>query len=316
MRELKAFLREDKKSLYILELPIFRPEEFVSSEDQKELLVKLKSEGKRGRIIAGGTGFYELARRGYIPEVKTVVSIMRLDLSYIRETREHLTIGATTTLQNLLESPVVRGFGLEAIDDALKEIRPVQVRNVATVGGEICISVPIVDLPTALLACNASVRIVSDKDERTLKLDDFYIDAFLTKLRYGEIVKEIIIPKPETKHSKRASAFLKFGRTAYDFNLINCAVMLSCELSTKKIQTIKISLGGIKRTPIRAKEVEEKLENRLPEENRILESVRASFSKTSLLPSVHGSNEYKHELLPIIVRDCIMKAYDRCLQNI
>ncbi len=299
-------------------MPVFRPEEFVSSEVEKELLAKLKSEGKRGRIIAGGTGFYELARRGYIPEVKTIVSIMGLNLSYVRNTREHVAIGATTTLQSLLESQAVMEPGLEAIDDALKEIRPVQVRNVATVGGEICISVPIVDLPTALLACDASLRIVSEKDERTLRLDEFYIDAFLTKLRYGEFVKEIILPKPqniEGKSSKRASAFLKFGRTAYDFNLINCAVMLSCELSTKKIQKIKISLGGIKRTPMRATEVEEKLENRRPEENRILESVQASFSKTNLLPSVHGSNEYKHELLPIIVRDCVMKAYDRSLQN-
>jgi carbon-monoxide dehydrogenase medium subunit len=317
-RELNAFLREKSKSFNIHELPVFRPEEFVSSKDEKLLLAKLKSEGKKGRIIAGGTGFYELARRGYIPEVKTVVSLMELNLSYVKSDSGRYIIGATTSLQNLFDSQLFgKKSGFEAIDDALREIRPVQVRNVATIGGEVCISVPIVDLPTALLACDASLRIISEKEERTLGLEEFYIDAFLTKLRYGEIVKEIIVPKPQKDRDStiRASAFVKFGRTAYDFNLINCAAALTCELSTKKIKTIKIFLGGIKRIPIRANEVEERLENSIPEDNRILDLVRVSFSKTNLLPSVHGSNEYKHELLPIIVRDCVMKAYGRCFQD-
>jgi carbon-monoxide dehydrogenase medium subunit len=299
-------------------LPVFRPEEFVSSKDEKLLLAKLKSEGKKGRIIAGGTGFYELARRGYIPEVKTVVSLMGLNLSYVKSDSGRYIIGATTALQKLFDSQLFgKEPGFKAIDDALREIRPIQVRNVATVGGEVCISVPIVDLPTALLACDTSLSIISEKEERILRLEEFYIDAFLTKLRYGEIVKEIIVPKRQNDRDSAimASSFVKIGRTAYDFNLINCAAALSCERSTKKIQTIKIFLGGIKRIPIRATEVEEKLANRVPEENRILDLVRASFSKTKLLPSVHGSNEYKHELLPIIVRDCVMKAYRRCYQN-
>lgn len=297
-------------------MPVFRPEEFLLSKDEKEVLGKLKSEGKRGRIIAGGTGFYELAKRGYIPEVKSLVSIMRLNLSYVRNDREQLTVGATTTLQTLLESNVGNELGLEAIEDSLKEIRPVQVRNVATVGGEVCISVPIVDLPTALLVCDSSVRIMSEESERVLKLEEFYIDAFLTKLRYEEFVKEIIVPKQQSKESfKIASAFVKIGRTTYDFNLINCAVSLSTNQSNNKIESIKIFLGGVKRTPIRPLELEEKIISRVLNEEIIFEAVRTSFSKTNFLPSVHGSNEYKHALLPIVVRDCIMKAYDRCKKH-
>jgi aerobic carbon-monoxide dehydrogenase medium subunit len=294
-------------------LPLFRPEKFLLSKDKDEVLGKLKSEGKRGHVIAGGTGFYELAKRGYIPEVKTVVSIMELGLSYIYKDQDQLTIGATTTLQELLDSNVFGSYpGLEAIEDALKEIRPVQVRNVATVGGEVCISVPIVDLPTALLACDSSIRIMSKEGEKQMKLEDFYVDAFLTKLRYGELVKEIIVPKQSGKVS---SAFVKFGRTAYDFNLINCAVSLECDQSSKKIRSVRIFLGGIKRTPMQPQELERKLNDVIPNERIIHDAVESSFSKTKLLPSVHGSNEYKHAVLPIVVRDCIMKAYERSKEN-
>jgi aerobic carbon-monoxide dehydrogenase medium subunit len=291
-------------------LPLFRPEEFVKSKNEQEILGKLKSQGRRGRIIAGGTGFYELARRGYIPEVKTVVSVMDLGLSYLNEEKNCFVIGATTTLQELLDSELVKAPGLEGIDDALREIRPVQVRNVATVGGEICISVPIVDLPTALLACEASIRIVSESGDRDLSLDEFYIDAFLTKLQDGELVKEVIIQKPP---SKTASAFVKFGRTAYDFNLINCAASLSCDPSKSKIESLRIVLGGIKRVPMRSLELERKLLGKAPnDESAIIETVENSFSKTNFLPSVHGSNEYKHAIVPIVIRDCIFKAYERC----
>jgi CO/xanthine dehydrogenase FAD-binding subunit len=294
-------------------LPVFRPNEFLLSKDKNEVIQKLKSEGKRAHIIAGGTGFYELAKRGYIPEVKSIVSIMQLGLAYIREDSNQLVIGATTTLQEMLESGIGERVGFEAIGEALREIHPVQVRNVATIGGEICISVPVVDLPTALLACDATIKVLRDDQEYETKLVDFFIDAFLTKLDYGEVVKEVSLPKHSSGNFH--SAFVKIGRASYDFNLINCAVLISSNPSSKKLDSMNIYLGGINRKPIRASEVEKKLLGKVPDERTILDAARSAFSKTNLLPSVHGSNEYKHELLPIIVRDCVMKAYERSLAS-
>ncbi len=292
-------------------MPVFKPDEFFASTDKKEISHKLTSEGKTAHIIAGGTGFYELAKRGYIPEVKTVVSIMKLGLDYIKEEPGHFEIGATTTLQSLLESKMGTGDGLEAIKDALREIRPVQVRNVATIGGEICISVPVVDLPTALLACDTTIRIASENDGYESKLEDFYIDAFLTKLKYGEFVKEVLVPKkPSIVHS----AFVKIGRTAYDFNLINCGVQISLN-SSKSIESLRVVLGGIKRTPFRSEDFEKKLLGKIPDESSIRDAVESEFSKARLLPSVHGSSKYKLALLPVVLRDCIMKAYNRSLNG-
>ena len=291
-------------------MAVFKPKEFILSSDRGVILEKLGSGGKNARVIAGGTGFYELARRGYIPEVKSIVSIMKLGLSYINTEESSVRIGATITLQNLLESGVGDSRGFEALGDALREIRPVQVRNVATVGGEVCISVPIVDLPTALLACGASIVISSQNGkDREMNLEDFYIDAFLTQLKNGEIVKEVSIPKKE----KRNTAFVKIGRTAYDFNLINAAVSLALENS--RISSLSVYLGGIKRIPIRAIEFEKRLLSKIPDVKLIMEAAEASFAKLNLLPSVHGSSDYKKAILPVILRDCLMKAYDRALQN-
>jgi aerobic carbon-monoxide dehydrogenase medium subunit len=288
-------------------LPLFRPNDFLMPGDAEEALQRLRTEGKRAHIIAGGTGFYELARRGYIPEVKSVISIMKLGLAYVNKEGPEVRIGATTTLQSLLESGAGDRQGLEAIGDALREIRPVQVRNVATVGGEVCISVPLVDLPTALLACGASLSILSaGTGEREASLDGFYIDAFLTRLRYGEIVKEVRLPRPS---SSSRSAFVKFGRTSYDFNLINVAASLS--LNGDRVGQIRVFVGGIARAPVRATELEKRLTGRGLDEKSIVDAARASFDEKDLLPSVHGSKEYKFAVLPIVVRDCILKAHAR-----
>jgi len=276
-------------------------------------LQKLKEQGKRAQVIAGGTGFYELARRGYVPEVRQLVSLMKLGLDYVHDNPADLTIGATTRLQDLLDSGFCDKDGLEALGDALREIRPVQVRNVATVGGEICISVPIVDLPTSLLACKASLKIMGEgAKERSLALEHFYIDAFLTRLKYGEIVKEVTIPKKTSL--AESSAFVKLGRTSYDFNLINAAVSLAVA-GDEKISAIRMFLGGIKRVPMRATGLEKRLMGKLIDEKLVVEAAEKSFEKESLLPSVHGSSDYKMALLPTVVRDCIMKAYRRLGSN-
>ena len=290
-------------------MTVFRPKEFLLSEDKEETLRRLKQEGKRAHVIAGGTGFYELARRGYIPEVKQLVSLMKLGLDYVHDDPSYLTIGSTTRLQFLLDSGLCDKDGLEAIGDALREIRPVQVRNVATVGGEICISVPIVDLPPALLACGSRIRIMSsDSGERSVDLDDFYIDAFLTKLKYGEVVKEVIVPKKSAKSEH--SAFVKLGRTAYDFNLVNAAVSVTIR-ADGKLGSIRAFLGGIKRTPLRATAFENKLVGKRIAAETVIEAAENAFEKEKLLPSVHGSSDYKMSILPIVLRDCVLKACER-----
>jgi CO/xanthine dehydrogenase FAD-binding subunit len=293
-------------------LAVFRPKEFLYTEDQEETLLRLKAEGKRAHAIAGGTGFYELARRGYIPEVKQLVSLMKLGLNYVQDKPSSLVIGATTRLQDLLDSGYCDRKGLEALGDALREIRPVQVRNVATVGGEVCISVPIVDLPTSLLACEASLKIMSlKKTEHDLSLEEFYVDAFLTKLKYGEIVKEVTLPK---KGPTQRSAFVKLGRTAYDFNLVNAAASVVVG-KNGKLESIRVFLGGIKRVPIRALNFEKRILGKQVDEKLLLQAAEDSFEKEKLLPSVHGSSEYKIAVVPIVLRDCVIKAYLRAKEN-
>lgn len=289
-------------------MPAFRPKEFVLPQSMDEILKKLQAEGKQARIIAGGTAFYELARRGYIPEVKSVVSIMKVGMNTLDADSYPIRIGAALTLQELLNSGVGNRRGLEAVGDSLREIRPVQVRNVATVGGEVCISVPVVDLPTALLACGANLAIVSGAgEEKEVPLEGFYVDAFLTKLGYGELVKEVRIP---SQHEGASSAFVKFGRTSYDFNLVNVAVSVSLH-SDGTIAFVRVFLGGISRTPIHAIEFESKLVGKTPDSEFIEELAMRTVTKIDLLPSVHGSKEYKKEIIPVVVRECMTKALER-----
>jgi len=133
----------------------------------------------------------------------------------------------------------------------------------------------------------------------------------LTKLKYGEIVKEVTIPK---KSPSQSSAFVKLGRTAYDFNLVNAAVSLAVG-KNGKLESIRVFLGGIKRVPIRAVSFEKRIQGKQLDEKLLLQAAVDSFEKEKLLPSVHGSSEYKIAVLPVVLRDCVMKAYLRAKTN-
>jgi len=288
-------------------MKFFRPKEFFSPESLVDALQLLEGYRRDARVIAGGTGIYELAVRNYIPEVKYLVSVMNLDLSYVKEEEGFLHIGATTRLQQLLEDKLINTAGVGAITDALRSIRPLQIRNVATVGGEVCISVPNVDLPTALMACSAQVVIASVKGERVVALDDFYNDIFWPKLKSNEIVTEIRFKKQKDM----VSAFLKLGRTAADFNLVNVATSL--RVDNNLITDIKLVVGGIGRSPLRFKDLEEALINKRPERELIENVAVKAFHDYEILPSVHGSAEYKRLILPVLIRNCVLKAYNRAL---
>jgi carbon-monoxide dehydrogenase medium subunit len=288
-------------------LRFFRPNEFLMPTDINEALAKLSQHGKEAKVIAGGTGLYELIKRNYVPEVKYVVSIMSLGLSYIKQSNGEVRMGSTTHLQDVLESDVAANKGLEAISDALKEIRPPQIRNMATVGGEVCISVPNVDLPTALMACSAELVVVSLRGERKVPLEEFYTDVFLPGLKQGEIVKEVVL-----RPSRGSSAFLKFGRTAADFNLVNVAA--SVEVNDKLITASKVVVGGIDRSPLRFRELEEELTSKTPDAKSIQPFLEKRVGKLEILPTIHGSPEYKRVIMPPLITKCVTQAYTRALK--
>ncbi len=134
----------------------FNPSDHFEPSTPTETATLLLQHGKTARIIAGGTAVYELVKRGMASDIRQLISLRKLPLNYVKADDEGIHIGATTTIAQLISAhDMISGPALRVVLEALHEIRPVQVRNVATIGGELCTSLPLLDLPPALLAIDA-----------------------------------------------------------------------------------------------------------------------------------------------------------------
>lgn len=283
---------------------VFKPTAFFEPATVDEACELLSQYGKHARILAGGTAIYELAKRGLVDEVRQLISLRTVPLKYVRRDEQGVHVGATTTLADFMAAQeVVADPSLRAVFEALHEIRPMQVQSVATVGGEICTSLPLLDLPPALLAVDTTVVIQGKKGRRTLPLGEFLVDFFLNALGKGELMVEALIPKQPERSS---SVFLKFGRTAYDFNLVNVACRLAFAMDGT-CSGARIFLGGVGRVPLRAVTSEEKLKGERVNEKSISRAVD-SLEKFRAIPQIHGDSEYKRDVALVLIRECLKRA--------
>lgn len=239
-----------------------------------------------------------------IPQVKKLIDIQGLGLDYVTAEGERIRIGATTTLRELEENELFRDQPYSVVYEALRCIRTVQVKNVATIGGNVCAGVPNYDLPIALMALDAKVKAVSKNAERIFELANLPLDYFLTTLKPEELVTEVHLPKfrPGT-----VAKFLKFGRAAVDVAVVNVA----CRVTRKegdRCQEVRIIFGGAGRTPIRARRLEKTFEgSKFTEVKEMMKNVK-DIEETKFVSTVHASAEYKREVAKVLLRDALIET--------
>jgi carbon-monoxide dehydrogenase medium subunit len=288
----------------------FKPKSYLVPKDERDVSSYLKEHRERGRIIAGGTGIYEIAHRGLLSELEVLIDIRNLGLSYVEASGETLHIGATTTMTQMAASSDVQNRKEAlAIADALKAIQPLQVKNVATIAGAICTALPFFDLPVALLSVNAEVKIFPG--EKAIPLSDFIQGYFSVGLEQGEFVKEVIVPLDQ-KNEKKASAFQKFAITHDDWALINCGVSVTLEADRIAECTVYFG-GGVGEKPTRARALEAELRGVDPkEESKIEELFEVKIPKDlETVSDIRASAEYRMRLAKVIGRRTFLQALGR-----
>lgn len=284
----------------------FKPELYIRPKNSKETTETLMKHGKNAQIIAGGTDLLVNKPEG----AKVLVDINGLNLSYIKESGNGVSIGATTTFKKLHDSPSLQRQPYKVVSDAAWEIGHYNLRNMATVGGNICNAVPSADAPVALIALDTKVIIADPEGERTTPLDGFFKFVRETTLSPGEFLKELIIP-PQSRNS--AASFQKIGRTKVDIAIVNVACRLTLEAGV--IKDSRIVLGAVAPTPIRAFEAEKKLNgNEISSE--LVESVAELAAKaTRPIDDVRSSAQYRKEMSRVLTRRAVLDAYEKALEE-
>ena len=198
--------------------------EYFRPLELNEAYKLLDEHGEDAMPVAGST-FYMGHREELFDEVAVVVDIKHLGLDYIKIENDQLRLGSTTTLATILASEEVKQSPYCILAETVSELNITEVRNVATVGGEICIAGE-VDLPTTLHALDADVAIGSSKGERVVSMDEFHLGYLNNALEGNEIVTEVRIPEPAPG---MVAAFHKFERTYADLPLANMCVRVTLD---------------------------------------------------------------------------------------
>jgi carbon-monoxide dehydrogenase medium subunit len=263
------------------------------------------------KILAGGTDVVVSMREGKIAPTH-LVNIKRIPgLDRIGPSSEGgLSIGALVTIGAVDSSAMVRN-AFPMVADAAHQLGSFQVRNRATLGGNLCNSSPSADMAPPLIALGAIVKIAGPKKQRTAKLEDFFTGPGKTLLAKSEILTEIHIPdQPKDSYG----AFLKHGpRQCMDIATVNAAVLV--RMKERMCEDARIVLGAVAPVPMRAKKAEEEIRGR-PIEDALVRKVGEIAAKECVpISDVRGSAEYRREIVNVLVRRLFGKALGATLSR-
>ena len=283
--------------------------EYLRPKSINEAISLLESHGEKGRYIAGGTDvIVKIKDRKMAPDY--LISLRHIpDLAYIhRDPEGILRLGALTTHRMLEQSPLVRRY-YPCICDAVENIGSVQIRNVATLGGNICNAVPSADGVIPLLILGAHLTLVGPKGKRALPLKSFFLGPGLTLMEPGEILTEFFIPPLPANSS---GGYVKHTRReAMELPIVGVGCFLALSPDLKTCAKARIGLGVAAPTPIRAYLAEEFLQGQEISEATFTEAGRIAAKETKVRDSIRGQAWYRREMVETLVRRMGLKVLER-----
>ncbi len=269
-----------------------------------------ESHGERAMYMAGGTDVIVKAKQGkiapdYLISLKHVKGQDQLE---VRPDTNELIIGALVTHRALENSSLIRKF-YPIIHDAVQHIGSTQIRNVATIGGNLANAVPSADGAIPLIALDGVAKIYGPNGEKEVDLIHFFEGPGQTVLEPGEILKEIIIPA-QTSHT--GGAYKKVGRrAAMELPLIGIGVVLALDPATSICQKARICLGVAAPTPLRVLNAERLLTGKVIDEGILTEAGHVAAEESRVRDSIRGQAWYRREMVSVFVRRMGLRCLER-----
>jgi CO/xanthine dehydrogenase FAD-binding subunit len=223
--------------------------EYFTPDGNEEVLELLERYGDGALIVAGGTFVHGLGARDLLVGIEALIDIQNLGLNQVTSDSAGLSVGAMVTFTELQQLEEVQSSAaFAAVRDALN-CPPVQIRNVATVGGTIASACPYFDLPTAIMSLDGVVQAQGRGGSREIGMQQFFAGLFQHTLEAGEFVTGVFLPALPARSS---SAFIKLERNASDLAIVNVAVRLTLDESGSCQMARVVVGGGVAETPVRA----------------------------------------------------------------
>jgi carbon-monoxide dehydrogenase medium subunit len=259
--------------------------------------VKFLNGHEDAKVLAGGQSLIPMLKLRFtsIPQLVDIGKINGMDNITLKG--NVLEIGAMARTSEIAENPTIRkAFPL--LSEAAGLIADPLVRNMGTIGGDICHGDPANDFPAAMLALEAEFVASSEKGSRTIKAEDFFTDTFTNALEPGEILTKI---KLTDRNS--SGRYLKYKKYAGDFSIIGIAVDLS--MDGKKVKKAGVGLTNCGATPIKAKDAEKFLEGKELKDETVEAASNILVKAADFMDDGNGSAKFKEKLLKYLFTKAI-----------
>jgi CO/xanthine dehydrogenase FAD-binding subunit len=279
----------------------------TSVEDACRILTEFKDKAK---ILAGGTDLLIQMKKDEV-ELDCLVNIKKISgLDEIIFDGAVLRIGSIVSYRQMLDSAIIKDRFIMLREASLAVGTP-QIRNQGTVAGNICNASPSADTAPALIALGAKVKIVSLNKRRSVLVEDFFMGPFQSILEAGEMVTMIEIPSHSTdEHLVFGGCYSWIPKTTTtDETLVGVAVFSKIEPESASLKSVRIALGSVAPTPIRAKQAEEFLRGKAVNRKVFEEAGKIAASECN--PRSRAS--YRRHLVEIFTKNGLSVAASRAL---
>ncbi|MBI2090058.1 MAG: xanthine dehydrogenase family protein subunit M [Deltaproteobacteria bacterium] len=281
------------------------PFEYRTPKSLKEVHADLRKFGTDAKLIAGGTALVIMMKQRLVrPSCLISLRAVR-GLNSIAEKDGGLKIGGLATHREVETSSLVRRR-VPLLAETYRHVATIRVRNMATVGGGLAHADPNQDPAPTLIALGATVKVSSAAGSRVIPIEEFFTDYYETVLKPEEIITEIYVPKLP---ANSGAAFLKFlPRTADDYATVSAAAVVTLDRSKKTFADVRIALGSVGTTPIRAREAEAVLRGQPVKPDALREAAEKAKAAVDPISDFRGSSAYKKEMAGVFVRRALEKA--------
>lgn len=266
----------------------------------------LANMGDQVRPLAGGTDLLVKMKKGPI-NWEGIVNLKGLrELKGINYEGVTITIGALTHISSLIESPLVIHH-FPVLVDAARSLGTPQVRNLATIGGNLCNASPAGDVALVLLMYEARLLIIGPNGSRKLLVEEFCVGPNQTVLQQGEILTAIEIDLPPL-NSK--GVFYKHGkRKSHEIALVNVAVLLTPQSGTKQIARARIAVGSVATTQLRIKDAEDSLTDSLASLSAFEQAAELAKKAVNPIDDVRSTASYRKQMVGVLTKRALVEAW-------
>jgi carbon-monoxide dehydrogenase medium subunit len=280
--------------------------EYLRPNTIPEAITLLRQHGEDAKILSGGQSLIpmmklRLARPSYLIDINRISG-----LSYIKEEGGFLKIGGLTREAELEASPLIHSKYPILIDTAHVIADP-QVRNLATVAGNLAHGDPANDHPATMLALGARVVATGSGGERVIPIEDFFLSLFSTALQPDEILTEIRVPVPT---ARSGGAYFKLERKVGDFATAAVAVQVTLD-GNGVVQKVGVGLTNVGPTPIKAKKAEDFLRSKKLSEASNRQAAQLAADEAQPSSYLRGPAEYKKGLIKELAKRALSRAAER-----